>query len=395
MTEDSGREAPRRQRSQAASNVARSSSENKYEGPRVYPHSTGSKSSMRTIVETPASIEPSSRPPTSAPRFGTAPKPRIISAKRVSITSRAMCTSNALPAAFQHGTPVPLVFVSPFRGTVSSYYVAGTLYLVATPIGNLEDITLRAIRVLREATWIACEDTRQTRKLLDHFSIATKLVSYHEHNEAARATELVQHLEAGSSGALVSDAGTPLISDPGYRLVAAAIASGIAVPFLFRERRPCSLRWPDLGLARTHSPSADFCLRAPRRARKTLESLKDEDCTLVFYEAPHRILEALEDIEAVLGPRPVVVARELTKMHEEFLRGTASEIRLELAARPSVRGGDYSADRAGDGRIQAAGGKSFGGRSRSAPVGTAGPVAHGCREARRQSAGHSQAGPVS
>jgi len=107
--------------------------------------------------------------------------------------------------------------------------VAGTLYLVATPIGNLEDITLRALRVLREVEWIACEDTRQTRKLLDHFGISTKLVSYHEHNEAARAAELVKQLEAGSSGALVSDAGTPLISDPGYRVVAAAIASSVVV----------------------------------------------------------------------------------------------------------------------------------------------------------------------
>ncbi len=215
--------------------------------------------------------------------------------------------------------------------------MAGILYLVATPIGNLEDITLRALRMLREVAWIACEDTRQTRKLLDHFGIATKLVSYHEHNEAARAAELVQQLQAGSSGALVSDAGTPLISDPGYRLVAAAIASGIAVvPIPGASAALAALAGSGLG-------TDAFTFRGflpPRSAprRKTLESLKDADCTLIFYEAPHRILEALEDIEAVLGTRPVVVARELTKIHEEFLRGTASEIRLQLAARPSVKG---------------------------------------------------------
>jgi 16S rRNA (cytidine1402-2'-O)-methyltransferase len=215
--------------------------------------------------------------------------------------------------------------------------VAGTLYLVATPIGNLEDITLRALRVLREVDWIACEDTRQTRKLLDHFGISTKLVSYHEHNEAARAAELVKQIEAGSSGALVSDAGTPLISDPGYRVVAAAISSGIAVvPIPGASAALAALAGSGLGTDAFHFRG----FLPPRSAarRKAFESLKDADCTLIFYEAPHRILEALEDIEAVLGSRPVVVARELTKIHEEFLRGTASEIRLQLAARPSVKG---------------------------------------------------------
>ena len=215
--------------------------------------------------------------------------------------------------------------------------MAGTLYLVATPIGNLEDITLRALRLLREVAWIACEDTRQTRKLLDHFGIATKLVSYHEHNEAARAAELVEQLQAGLSGALVSDAGTPLISDPGYRVAAAAIAAGVAVvPIPGASAVLAALAGSGLG-------TDAFQFRGflpPRTAarRKILESLKEADCTLIFYEAPHRILDALEDIEAVLGPRPVVVARELTKIHEEFLRGTASEIRLQLASRPSVKG---------------------------------------------------------
>ncbi len=215
--------------------------------------------------------------------------------------------------------------------------MAGILYLVATPIGNLEDITLRALRVLREVNWIACEDTRQTRKLLDHFSIPTKLVSYHEHNEAARAAELVEQLAAGSSGALVSDAGTPLISDPGYRVVSAAIAAGIAVvPVPGASAALAALSGSGLGTDAFYFGG----FLPPRTAarRKTIESYKDSDCTLIFYEAPHRILEALEDIDAVLGARPVVVARELTKIHEEFLRGTASEIREQLAARPSVKG---------------------------------------------------------
>ena len=215
--------------------------------------------------------------------------------------------------------------------------MTGTLYLVATPIGNLEDITLRALRVLREVAWIACEDTRQTRKLLDHFAIGTKLVSYHEHNEAARAAELVKQLEAGESGALVSDAGTPLISDPGYRVVAAAITAGIAViPIPGASAALAALAGSGLG-----TDAFQFGGFLPPRStarRKTLEHLKDVECTLIFYEAPHRILEALEDVEAVLGTRPVVVARELTKIHEEFLRGTASEIRQQLAARPSVKG---------------------------------------------------------
>ena len=215
--------------------------------------------------------------------------------------------------------------------------MAGTLYIVATPIGNLEDITLRALRVLREADLIACEDTRQTRKLLDHFGISKPLVSYHEHNELARAAELVERLEAGANIALVSDAGTPLISDPGYRLVAAAIAAGIpVVPIPGPSAALSALAGS--GLA---TDAFRFCGFLPPKAsqrRKTLEALQEERCTLIFYEAPHRILEALEDVEAVMGSRPVVVARELTKLHEEFLRGTAAEVRAQLAARPSVKG---------------------------------------------------------
>ena len=215
--------------------------------------------------------------------------------------------------------------------------MTGTLYIVATPIGNLEDITLRALRVLREVDWIACEDTRQTRKLLDHFGIAKPMVSYHEHNESGRAVELVGKLTSGGSGALVSDAGTPLISDPGYRLVQAAIAAAIPVVPIPGASATVSA----LSAAGLPTNAFRFCGFLPPKSsqrKKTLEQWKPETATLIFYETPHRILEALEDVAAVMGSRPVVVARELTKLHEEFLRGTAAEVRAELAARPSVKG---------------------------------------------------------
>jgi 16S rRNA (cytidine1402-2'-O)-methyltransferase len=212
-----------------------------------------------------------------------------------------------------------------------------TLYIVSTPIGNLEDITMRALRVLREADLIACEDTRQTRKLLDHYGIAKPAISYHDHNEAARTAELIERLERGENIALVSDAGTPLISDPGYRLVAAAIAAGITVvPIPGPSAVTGALAAAGLG-----TDSFRFCgFLAPKSSqrRKTFEVLKHESCTLVFYEAPHRILETLEDIAAVMPGRAVVIARELTKLHEEFLRGTAAELHATLSARPSVKG---------------------------------------------------------
>jgi 16S rRNA (cytidine1402-2'-O)-methyltransferase len=215
--------------------------------------------------------------------------------------------------------------------------VIGTLYIVATPIGNLEDITVRALRVLREVDWIACEDTRQTHKLLEHFGIVKPMVSYHEHNETGRAAELAQKLTKGGSGALVTDAGTPLISDPGYRLVQAAIAAAISVVPIPGVSAAVSA----LSAAGLPTDAFRFCGFLPPKSsqrRKTLEQLKPETATLIFYETPHRILEALEDVGAVMGPRPVVVARELTKLHEEFLRGTAADVRAELASRPSVKG---------------------------------------------------------
>jgi 16S rRNA (cytidine1402-2'-O)-methyltransferase len=215
--------------------------------------------------------------------------------------------------------------------------MAGLLYLVATPIGNLEDITYRAVRVLREADLIACEDTRHTRTLLDHYDIRTPTISYHEHNEMERAAELAERLRAGAAIALVSDAGMPLVSDPGYRLVRAAIENGIPVqPVPGASAALAALAGS--GLPTETFRFCGFLPHKPGQRAKTLESLAEEHATLIFYEAPHRILEALEAIEKALGPRPVVVARELTKIHEEFLRGTAAQIRAQLAERDAVKG---------------------------------------------------------
>jgi 16S rRNA (cytidine1402-2'-O)-methyltransferase len=215
--------------------------------------------------------------------------------------------------------------------------MSGVLYLVATPIGNLEDITYRAVRTLREVDLIACEDTRHTRNLLDHYEIARPLISYHEHNEATRAEELVAKLLAGTNVALVSDAGMPLVSDPGYRLAAAAIRAGISVVPIPGPSAVIT------ALAAAGLPTDAFYVggflpaKSGQRAR-TLESLRDQSATLVFYEAPHRIVDTLADVEKILGQRPVVVARELTKLHEEFLRGTPAEVRDALESRPSVKG---------------------------------------------------------
>jgi len=213
----------------------------------------------------------------------------------------------------------------------------GLLYLVATPIGNLEDITYRAVRVLKEVDLIACEDTRQTRKLLEHYGIQKPTVSYHEHNEAERSRELAERLRGGAVVALVSDAGMPLVSDPGYRLVQASIACGVAVqPVPGPSAALAALAAS--GLPADAFRFGGFLPHKPGQRTKALEALAGERATLVFYEAPHRILESLEAVEQVLGPRPVVVARELTKIHEEFLRGTAAEVRAQLLARASIKG---------------------------------------------------------
>ena len=213
----------------------------------------------------------------------------------------------------------------------------GRLYVVSTPIGNLEDITYRAVRILREADWIACEDTRTTRRLLDHYGITTRTVSYHDHNETERTAELIARLEQGETGALVSDAGTPLLSDPGYRIVCAAAQAGIRMEPL---PGPSALLAALVvsGLPTDQFHFGGFLPPKQGARRRLLESLADEAATLIFYEAPHRITEALADIAAVLGDRHVVAARELTKLYEEVLRGTPAEISASLTSRDSIRG---------------------------------------------------------
>jgi 16S rRNA (cytidine1402-2'-O)-methyltransferase len=212
------------------------------------------------------------------------------------------------------------------------------LYLVATPIGNLEDITLRALRVLKEVDLIACEDTRQTQKLLNHYAIATRTTSYHEHNEAERSAELVKKMQEGASVALVTDAGMPGISDPGYRLTALAIQHGLSVVPVPGASAFLS------ALVASGLPTDSFrfngFLPAKRGERRTaLEQIKNSSRTQVFYEAPHRIVETLVDVVEVLGDiRSVVIAREVTKLHEEFLRGSAAEVMEKLRARESVKG---------------------------------------------------------
>ncbi|MGA3009381.1 MAG: 16S rRNA (cytidine(1402)-2'-O)-methyltransferase [Terracidiphilus sp.] len=228
--------------------------------------------------------------------------------------------------------------------STSETALAPGLYLVATPIGNLGDITLRALDVLRRADRIACEDTRQTQKLLNHFEITTPTVSCHQHNEHTRATELIQNIKAGKAIAVASDAGMPGISDPGSWLTAEAIAAGVAVIPIPGANAALSALVAS-GLSTDEFHFIGFLPEKAGARRTRLEALaaeteKNETArTLVFYEAPHRILETLADLESVFGPTVrVVVARELTKIHEEFLRGTVAEARQELAGRDRIRG---------------------------------------------------------
>lgn len=212
----------------------------------------------------------------------------------------------------------------------------GILYIVATPIGNLEDITLRAIRTLKEADVIAAEDTRHTQVLLKHFAITTPLTSFHEHNERAKTAQLVTRLERGESIALVSDAGTPAISDPGYRLVVAAIGAGIRV---IPIAGPSALI---AALSAAGLPTDGFDFRGFLPARKQerrskLQEFRDGRYTMVFYETPHRLQESLDDVREILGDRRMVLAREVTKLHEEFLRGRISEVIGEVSRR-EIRG---------------------------------------------------------
>ena len=228
------------------------------------------------------------------------------------------------------------------EATVSSGQAAisdgPALYLVGTPIGNLEDITLRALRVLKEVDVIACEDTRRTQKLLNHYAISTRTTTYHEHNEMTKSAELVKEMQAGASVALVTDAGMPGISDPGYRLITLAIRHRVPVVPIPGASAFLS------ALVASGLPTDSFrfsgFLPAKRGERRAaLEAVKSSPRTQVFYEAPHRIVEALEDVIEVLGEgRHVVVAREVTKLHEEFLRGRASEVLENLKARDAVKG---------------------------------------------------------
>jgi 16S rRNA (cytidine1402-2'-O)-methyltransferase len=212
------------------------------------------------------------------------------------------------------------------------------LYLVGTPIGNLEDITLRALRVLKEVHLIACEDTRQTQKLLNHYAIATRTTSYHEHNEMTKSAELVKEMQEGASVALVTDAGMPGISDPGYRLIALAIRHHVpVVPIPGASAFLAAL--VASGLPTDSFRFSGFLPAKRGERRAVLEAVKSSPRTQVFYEAPHRIVEALTDVVEILGPdRHVVVAREVTKLHEEFLRGRAGEVLENLKAREAVKG---------------------------------------------------------
>ena len=214
--------------------------------------------------------------------------------------------------------------------------MAGTLYLVATPIGNLEDITHRALRLLGEAR-IACEDTRHTKKLLSHYGINTRTISYHEHNERERAAELLEQLKQGSDVAVVSDAGTPSINDPGFRLARLAIDDGVRVVPVPGASALIS------ALVASGLPTDEFFfggfLPARSGARRTrLSELRSLPATLIFYEGPHRIAATLQDAREILGEREAVVARELTKLHEEIGRGLLSELAARFASPETARG---------------------------------------------------------
>jgi 16S rRNA (cytidine1402-2'-O)-methyltransferase len=213
----------------------------------------------------------------------------------------------------------------------------GTLYLVATPIGNLADITHRALQVLRDVGLIACEDTRHTHKLLNHYNITTKTISYHEHNEQQRAADLIERLKQGTSIAIVSDAGTPSISDPGFRLVRAAIENDIPI---VPVPGPSALI---TALIAAGLPTDEFFFAGflPARAnarRARLTELQSVPGTLIFYEAPHRLAETLKDAYEILGEREAVVARELTKLHEEIKRGRLSVLAVDYTEKTDIRG---------------------------------------------------------
>jgi 16S rRNA (cytidine1402-2'-O)-methyltransferase len=227
----------------------------------------------------------------------------------------------------KHTPPPPAKLAEP---------AVGCLYVVATPIGNLEDISLRALRILKECDAIACEDTRQTVKLLTHFDMQKRLVSYHEHNEITRAAEMIIELEQGAKVALVTDAGTPSISDPGQRLVSLCLRHNIDV---VPVPGPCAFV---AALAASGMPIEEFTFvgflpSRPTERRKRLRALVAEPRTLALYEAPHRLLDTLEDALEILGNRPAVIARELTKVYEEFVRGHMEDL-LAAVRKKAPRG---------------------------------------------------------
>lgn len=211
------------------------------------------------------------------------------------------------------------------------------LYVVATPIGNRDDITLRALKILAAVDLVAAEDTRETARLLRGYGIDAKLISYHEHNEARRAPQLLSKIQAGERIALVSDAGTPSVSDPGYRLIQAAAAAGLPVvpiPGVSAAVSALSVS----GLPTDRFLFVGFAPKKKGKRRQFLTDLQHQPHTLVFYESPRRIIELLAEMEAILGPRPAVLAREMTKRHEEFLRGSLAEICAALEKRAEIKG---------------------------------------------------------
>ncbi len=213
----------------------------------------------------------------------------------------------------------------------------GTLYIVATPLGNLEDMTFRAVRILKEVDLIAAEDTRYSKRLLNHYGIETGMISCHEHNEAQKSVQLLEALKAGKNIALISDAGTPLISDPGYTLVKTIAAHNITI----LPVPGCNAAIAGLSVAGLPTDSFLFCGFLPKKQQKralALEGLKQEKATLIFYESPKRICAMLQQTLPILGDRRACLAREITKMHEEYIRGTLGEILSTLELRPQVKG---------------------------------------------------------
>lgn len=214
---------------------------------------------------------------------------------------------------------------------------SGILYITATPMGNLEDMTFRAVRILKEADLIAAEDTRHSKRLLSHYGITTPCISCHEHNESQRAPQLIKRLEQGETIALITDAGTPCISDPGYVLVREASAKGIQVLPI----PGCSAAVAGLSVAGLPTDQFAFHGFLPKkqgRRTKALEAVKTDPATLIFYESPRRVITLIAHIKEVLGDRPACLAREITKRHEEYIRGPLSQILEELEGRESVKG---------------------------------------------------------